>query len=177
MDQAHIRTTITVSDTIQVKDTIPVVFDLPLSQKTEVTLTKNTPIKGATIYLNGQAVPLDLDLPPGTKLGIQLDLTVPVNQTVPVVLNVPVNLQRAGRYCSQPDRAARALRGFAAGALTLPQAAGRRARHLGRSVQGSHEAGLFCYEILNSGKLVVCKRFPLANDQFRQLSPLLMGEG
>jgi hypothetical protein len=93
MDKAHIKTTITVSDTIQVKDTIPVVFDLPLAQKTVVTLTEDTPIKGATIYLNGQPVPLDLNLPPGTKLGIQLDLTVPVNQTVPVVLNVPVNLQ------------------------------------------------------------------------------------
>ena len=92
MDQAHIKTTITVSDTIQVKDTIPVVFDLPLSQKTVVVLTEKTPIKGATIYLNGQAVPLDLDLPSGTKLGIQLNLTVPVNQTVPVTLNVPVNL-------------------------------------------------------------------------------------
>ena len=92
MDKAHIKTTITVSDTIQVKDTIPVVFDLPLSQKTIVTLTESTPIKGATIYLNGQPVPLDLDLPPGTKLGIELNLTVPVNQTVPVVLNVPVNL-------------------------------------------------------------------------------------
>lgn len=93
MDQAHIRTTITVSDTIQVQDTIPVVFDLLLAQKTEVTLTKSTPIQGATIYLNGVAVPLDLDLPPGTKLGINLDLVVPVNQVVPVVLNVPVNLQ------------------------------------------------------------------------------------
>ena len=93
MDKAHIQTTITVSDTIQVKDTIPVVFDLVLSQKTVVTLTESTPIKGATIYLNGQPVPLDLVLPQGTKLGIQMNLTVPVKQSVPVVLNVPVNLQ------------------------------------------------------------------------------------
>jgi len=93
MDKAHIQTTITVSDTIQVNDTIPVVFDLVLSQKTVVTLTDSTPIKGATIYLNGQAVPLDLVLPQGTKLGIQMNLTVPVKQEVPVVLNVPVNLQ------------------------------------------------------------------------------------
>jgi len=92
MDQAHIRTTITVSDTIQVKDTIPVVFDLPLSQKTTVVLTEKTPIKGATIYLNNAAVPLDLDLPAGTRLGINLNLTVPVNQMLPVTLNVPVNL-------------------------------------------------------------------------------------
>jgi hypothetical protein len=93
MDQAHIQTTITVSDTIQVKDTIPVVFDLPLNQKTTVVLTKDTPVKNATIYLNGAAVPLDLDLREGTELSIKLDMTVPVQQTVPVVLNVPVNLK------------------------------------------------------------------------------------
>jgi hypothetical protein len=93
MDQAHIQTTITVSDTLQVKDNIPVVFDLPLSQKTTVVLTKDTPVNNATIYLNGQPVPLDLVLREGTELSIKLDLTVPVNQTIPVVLNVPVNLQ------------------------------------------------------------------------------------
>jgi hypothetical protein len=93
MDKAHIKTTITVSDTIQVKDTIPVVFDLPLSQKTVVSLTKDTPVNNATIYLNGQPVPLDLVLREGTELSIKLDMSVPVNQTVPVVLNVPVMLQ------------------------------------------------------------------------------------
>jgi hypothetical protein len=93
MDKAHIKTTITVSDTIQVIDTIPVVFDLPLSQKTVVVLTEDTPVENATIFLNGQPVPLDLILREGTRLGIKLDMTVPVNQTIPVVLNVPVNLQ------------------------------------------------------------------------------------
>lgn len=93
MDQAHIVSTITVKDTIQVKDTIPVVFNLPLNQETEVKLTKDTPVHNTTIYLNGQAVPLDLVLPKGTRLNIQLDLVVPVSQTLPVVLNVPVLLK------------------------------------------------------------------------------------
>ena len=92
MDQAHIRTTITVSDTIRVVDSIPVVFNLPLSQSTEVKLVENTPVNNATIFLNGAAVPLDLVLRKGTRLNIKLDLTVPVSQTVPVVLNVPVAL-------------------------------------------------------------------------------------
>lgn len=92
MDQAHIKTTIHVSSTIQVVDEIPVVFDLPLSQNTEVVLIQDTPINGATIYLNGVPVPLDLILPASTPLNISLDLIVPVSQTVPVVLNVPVNL-------------------------------------------------------------------------------------
>ncbi len=91
MDQAHIQTTITVSDTILVNDTIPVVFDLPLNQKTTVVLTKDTPVN-TTIYLNNAAVPLDLILRDGTELNIKLDMTVPVEQTIPVSLKVPVNL-------------------------------------------------------------------------------------
>ena len=90
MDQAHITTSILVSDTLLVQDTIPVVFNLPLKQNTTVTLVQDTPVQNATIYLNNQPVPLDLVLRQGTELGISLDLTVPVSQTVPVVLNVPV---------------------------------------------------------------------------------------
>ena len=93
MDQAHIVTTIEVVDTIQVQDTIPVVFDLRLNQQTQVVLTQDTPVINATIFLNGQAVPLDLVLRKGTPLNIALDLTVPVSQTIPVVLNVPVKLK------------------------------------------------------------------------------------
>jgi hypothetical protein len=57
-----------------------------------VVLSQDTPITGATIFLNGAAVPLDLVLSEGTILNIQLDLTVPVSQTVPVILDVPVDL-------------------------------------------------------------------------------------
>lgn len=93
MDEASIITTILVSDTITVKDTIPVVFDLPLKQGTEIILTKDTPIRKATVYLNGQPVPTDIVLRQGTRMSVALDMTVPVNQTIPVVLQVPVNLQ------------------------------------------------------------------------------------
>ncbi len=92
MDQAHITSEIFVSETIQVVDTMPVVFDLPLAQNTEVILTQDTPIDNATIFLNNQPVPLDLTLPAGTSLFIGLNLTVPVSQTIPVVLDVPVDL-------------------------------------------------------------------------------------
>ncbi len=105
MDDAHIQTSILVSDTIQVKDsilvndtiqvndTIPVVFDLPLKQNTTVKLTKDTPLRHTTIYLNNTAVPLDLVLPKGTELGINLNMTVPVDQKIPITLNVPVQLK------------------------------------------------------------------------------------
>ena len=92
MDEAHIVTTINVQDTIQVNDHIPVVFDLPLKQSTEVILTRDTPVRNATIFLNGSPVKLDLILKKGTQLAIALDMVVPVNQTVPVVIDVPVNL-------------------------------------------------------------------------------------
>jgi hypothetical protein len=92
MDSAHIITEIPITETIVVKDTIPVVFDLPLSQKTKVILTKDTPVKNATIYLNNRAVPLDIILRKGTPLNIALDLVVPVSQTIPVELKVPVQM-------------------------------------------------------------------------------------
>jgi len=93
MDNASIVTQVKVEDTIQVNDTIPVVFDLPLSQKTAVVLAEDTPVRDATIFLNGAPVPLDLVLRQGTVLNIQLDLVVPVSQTVPVKLDVPVALE------------------------------------------------------------------------------------
>lgn len=92
MDRAHITTTVQVNETIKVIDTIPVVFDLNLEQDTQVVLTRDTPIKNATIILNNQPVPLDLTLRAGTPLNINLDLVVPVSQTVPVALDVPVTL-------------------------------------------------------------------------------------
>lgn len=92
MDEAHIRTTIIVNDTIQVNDTIPVVFDLPLSQETQVVLTQHTAIDNTTVYLNGVPIRTTVVLPKGTPLNIALNLSVPVNQTIPVVLDVPVKL-------------------------------------------------------------------------------------
>ncbi len=93
MDQAHIRTMITVQDTIEVNDTIAVVFTLPLQQNTEVILTQDTPVRNATVFLNGSPVRTDIILRQGTPLNIALNLEVPVNQTVPVTLKVPINLQ------------------------------------------------------------------------------------
>lgn len=92
MEQANIITTIQVSDTIQVKDTIPVVFTLPLQQETEVVLTRDAPIKKATVFLNGVGVPTDIILKRGTRLNIYLDMSVPVDQVIPVELTVPVQL-------------------------------------------------------------------------------------
>jgi hypothetical protein len=89
MDEAHIITD------IQVETTIPVTFDLPLAQGTVVTLIEDTPISGATIYLNGAPVALDINLPKGAELGINLDLIVPVDAdidvSIPVHVDIPLN--------------------------------------------------------------------------------------
>ncbi len=90
MDQAHIKTNITV------QDNIPVSFSLPISQDTVVTLTEPTRINGATVALvtGGVAInaPANIVLPAGTNLPVHLELTVPVQTTIPVTLNVPVDI-------------------------------------------------------------------------------------
>jgi hypothetical protein len=87
MDTAHIRTDITV------EDTIPIQFELPISQRITVTLTEDTTIANANVgVLN---VPTSVTLPAGTSLPIQLDLTVPVQTSIPIRLNVPVDIPLA----------------------------------------------------------------------------------
>ena len=77
MDQATIKTT------VQVEDTIPVQFDLPLVQNTIVVLTEDTSIEDATVTLNTgglniHSAPTDIVLPKGSRLPVKLDLSVPV---------------------------------------------------------------------------------------------------
>ncbi|HEX9091373.1 MAG TPA: hypothetical protein VF831_07775 [Anaerolineales bacterium] len=91
MDKAHIVTTIPVKTTVQLQDNLPVVFDLPLKQDTQVTLASDTDVSGTTL-INLAPVPLDFTLPAGTPLKINLDMTIPVSQSIPVDITVPVSL-------------------------------------------------------------------------------------
>lgn len=91
MDSSHIVTT------IEVNDTLPVQFDLPLKQQTEVVISRDTLITGASVNIQGGVLiindaPTTILLRQGTPLPIQLDLIVPVSQTIPVRLLVPVNI-------------------------------------------------------------------------------------
>jgi hypothetical protein len=92
MDKAHIVTTVPVETTVQLQDNLPVVFDLPINQNIQLSLTEDTHISGATIYLNNTPVLTDLTLPAGTPIQSSIDLTIPVSQTIPVDLTVPVSL-------------------------------------------------------------------------------------
>jgi len=91
MDSSHIITT------IEVNDTLPVQFDLPLNQQTDVTLTRDVLITGASVSIQGGILtisnaPTTILLRSGTVLPVQLNLSVPVSQTVPVHLRVPVDI-------------------------------------------------------------------------------------
>lgn len=92
MDKAHIVTTVPVETTVQLQDDLPVVFDLPIDQSTQLYLPENTQISGAYIYLNNTPVLTDLTLPAGTPIEATLDMTIPVSQSVPVDVSVPVSL-------------------------------------------------------------------------------------
>jgi hypothetical protein len=92
MDKAHIVTTVPVETTVQLQDNLPVVFDLPINQSTQLSLTEDTQISGAYIYLNNTPVLTNLTLPAGTPIQANFDMTIPVSQSIPVDVTVPVSL-------------------------------------------------------------------------------------
>ena len=100
--------------TIAVDDAIPVVFNLPLQQETQVVLlepvpmsvpaTFNLPAGGGTI--NGV---VSLQLPAGTTLPVALDILVPVSTTIPVQLDVGVDIPMQETELGAPFNTLRAL--------------------------------------------------------------------
>lgn len=92
MDEAHIR------DDVDINDKIPVKFDLNVSGETRVTLTRAVTIRGATVSvqtggLNITDANATIVLPVGQELPIRIEnLLVPVDQQVPVVMKVPVDI-------------------------------------------------------------------------------------
>jgi hypothetical protein len=100
MDQAHIKTNITVAETI------PINFTLPISQDTVVVLTENTPINGANVRITSGGLAINsaanIVLPAGTNLPVHLELNVPVTTTVPIKINVPVDIPLEQTELHQP---------------------------------------------------------------------------
>jgi hypothetical protein len=93
MDKSHIVLTVPVETTVRLQDTLPVTFDLPINQSTQLSLAEDTTINGAYIYLNNTAVQTDLTLPSGTPLQANFNMSIPVSTTVPVDFTVPVSIQ------------------------------------------------------------------------------------
>lgn len=100
--------------TIQVDDTIPVRFDLPLNQRTNVVLTEDVPIAANATFtlpggggvINGR---VDIVLPNALVLPVQLDMTVPVNTTIPISLPVDVEIPLNETQLHDPFDKMRAL--------------------------------------------------------------------
>ncbi|MBN1875649.1 MAG: hypothetical protein JXA33_15595 [Anaerolineae bacterium] len=85
---------------VYIQDTMPVVFDLPLDQRTNVVLIDAVPLNAnATFFLPGGGGAINgtvsLNLPNGMALPVALSMTVPVSTTVPVVMEVPVSIPLA----------------------------------------------------------------------------------
>jgi hypothetical protein len=93
MDQAHIVLTVPVETTVRLQDNLPISFDVPINQNTQLSLADETTINGARIYLNNTAVTTDLTLPAGTPLQANIDMTIPISTSVPVDLTVPVAIK------------------------------------------------------------------------------------
>lgn len=92
MDEANIRTN------IHVEKDIPVQFTLNVSGPTNVTLSQAVTIHGALVTVNTGGLNIvnaraTIVLPQGTLLPINIEnLVVPVDQKVPAVLDVPVDI-------------------------------------------------------------------------------------
>ena len=83
--------------TIAIDDTVPVSFTLPLSTTTDVVLDRDVPLEApATFIFPGGGGTINgtvrLQLPEGLILPIRLDFGVPVSNTIPVQLDVGVDI-------------------------------------------------------------------------------------
>ena len=101
MDNAHI------TKTIPVNTTIPVQFELPLNQQTDVVLSQDVTIRRALVTVNTGGLNITnalatIVLPEGTILPVHLNLTVPVDTTIPVVLDVAVDIPLSETELHEP---------------------------------------------------------------------------
>lgn len=89
-----------IQSTVYITDSMPVVFTLPLDQNTDVILTEPVPLQvparfvlpGGGGSINGT---VSLNLPQGQVLPVALSMDVPVDTTVPVIMEVPVEIPLA----------------------------------------------------------------------------------
>lgn len=101
MERASIETN------VQVNTSIPIKFDLPLNQQTNVILAQDVIVNNATVTIDTGVVAITranttIVLPQGLSLPVTLNMMVPVNQEIPVTLNVPVNIALKDTKLNEP---------------------------------------------------------------------------
>ncbi len=88
----------TISLTVPISETIPIKFTLPVHARTTATTVAPVPLStGANFVLPGGGGTIrgtvNLALPNGLQLPVELYIEVPVSQTVPVQMEVPVSVK------------------------------------------------------------------------------------
>jgi hypothetical protein len=87
----------TIVYTVPLDTRLPIEIDVPINEQTIVTLTEPVPLSvpAAILFPGGGGnlnANVNITLPQGLPLAIQLDFSVPLRTSVPVVLDVPVNI-------------------------------------------------------------------------------------
>jgi hypothetical protein len=90
MDRASIVTN------IPVDAQIPLSINVPVQKTTEITLLQDAVISGARVRINTSSIDIDapanVTLPAGTKLTVGLNFDLQVQDTIPIHVDVPVNI-------------------------------------------------------------------------------------
>ncbi len=86
-----------ISTTIPIRQSVPVAFELPVQQDTVVVTLAPVPITtAATFQLPGGGGTINgtvfINLPPGTRLPVRLNMTVPVRTQIPVNFDQTVDI-------------------------------------------------------------------------------------
>ncbi len=100
MDQAAIISN------IPVDANIPLNISVPVQATTQITLAQEATIRNAHVRINTGALNIDADavvtLPAGTPLVVSLDFPLAVQNTIPVHLDVPVNIPLSATQLHEP---------------------------------------------------------------------------
>jgi len=90
MDKAHLKTSIPIRADLPLSSTIPV------QATTKITLAQDAVIDGAHVKIETGAINIDapasVTLPAGTPLDVTFDFQVPLQATIPLAMDVPVDI-------------------------------------------------------------------------------------
>ena len=100
MDQATIKTD------ISVVDTVPLNISVPVQTTTQITLAEAAVIPNARVVINTGSVNINsnasVTLPAGTPLTVNLNFALPVQDSIPINLAVPVEIPMSSTELHEP---------------------------------------------------------------------------